>query len=131
MDSSVRHIINSLNIDIIYTSDFDKIAYFIPFIDTIVINSNVSIDQQEKALLHELGHACRHKGEYALYKQTFVLHSKMEYEADCFMIDELLKKYIKESNLNPREINRISFLESCNIDSSYEPVVQELINSNK
>ncbi|EOC6325915.1 ImmA/IrrE family metallo-endopeptidase, partial [Enterococcus faecium] len=60
---------------------------------------------------------------------AFSLHSKMEYEADRFMIEKLLDRYIAKSELEPHNINYMKFIEDNNLSVRFEPLVKELLKA--
>ncbi|HBC2646162.1 TPA: ImmA/IrrE family metallo-endopeptidase, partial [Enterococcus faecium] len=97
--------------------------------NTIVIKANLSKYRRQRTLLHELGHASKHHDNYFLYNLAFSLHSKMEYEADRFMIEKLLDRYIAKSELEPHNINYMKFIEDNNLSVRFEPLVKELLKA--
>lgn len=128
MDSKIRDLVKSLGITVVYDGTLEKDAYYMPKFDIVVVNNNLSEFDQKKALLHELKHAASHKNEIELYNIAFSLHSKMEYQAECFMVVELLDDYIQKTGLEPSQVNRITFLESCNIDTRFENFVHNRLS---
>ncbi|MCO8291297.1 ImmA/IrrE family metallo-endopeptidase [Tetragenococcus halophilus] len=92
MNKRVKEIINELNVAIKYNPNLDKPAHYIPAINTIVLNSSLSEFEMTKALLHELGHASKHRNNYSLYNTTYTYHSKMESEANDYMISEIIQE---------------------------------------
>ena len=93
----------------------------------ILINSNQNEFYQTKAILHELGHAAKHKGEMELYNLAFSLHSKMENEAEEFMIENLIKHYAEYTDQD--NANWLKFMEDYEIEPKYEFVVKEMMAS--
>lgn len=128
MDRTIDELITSLKVTVIYSDELDKDAYYMSKFNIIVVNDKLSDFKQKKALLHELKHAASHRNEVALYNIAFSMHSKMEYEAECFVVKELLDDYIQETGLEPSQINRINFLEAYDIDTSYESFVHKRLN---
>lgn len=127
MDRKIKELVSALKVKIVYVSNMDNDAYYISKLNIIVISNAIPDFDQKKALLHELKHAASHKNEIELYNLAFSLHSKMEYQAECFMIKEMLDDYIQNTGLEPSQVNRINFLESCNIDTSYEGFVHDCL----
>lgn len=120
-------IIDELGIDIMERECLDANGHFIAEINAIVIRSNLSHWERTKTLLHELGHACKHHKDYYLYNIAFSLHSKMEYEADCYMIEKLLDNYLLETELDPQQVNYMKFIEDTNLDPCYESLVKNML----
>lgn len=127
MNTCIEKIIDELGVDIRYDAESPKDAYYFSSINLIVINSNLPETPRTLALLHELGHACKHHGNYKLYNQTFALHSKMENEAEEFMIKKMLEAKLNDPDFEPFSFNYINFLESYEIETRYEPVVKEFM----
>lgn len=93
LENKIKKIINELGVKVIYDERLEDEGHYIPFLNIIVINNKLLEFDQKKALLHELGHACKHKEEYVLYKTTYTYLSKMESEANNYMISELIKEH--------------------------------------
>lgn len=117
----------NLNLTITYSPILERKGCYIAEHDLIIINSNLSEHEQQETLLHELGHACLHKNELALYNTTFSNHSKMEYQADCFKVAHLLDEYLKTSDTPPNSINYCHFMEANKIDFGLEGYIRELV----
>lgn len=127
LDTCIKRIVDELNVVVRYDSSMKKDAYYLSSLNLIVINSNLPEIAQVLALLHELGHACKHHGNYKLYNQTFALHSKMENEAEEFMIEKMIEVRTEDPDFNPATFNSVNFLESYDLDMKYEPVVKEFM----
>lgn len=93
LDNKIKKIINELGIKVVYDERLEEEGHYIPLLNIIVINNRLSEFEQKKALLHELGHASKHKEEYALYKTTHTYLSKMEGEANDYAITQLIKEH--------------------------------------
>lgn len=126
MDSEVNELIKELGVDVIYVLRLDAEGKYIAAINTIVIDDRLSERDKQRVLLHELGHAAKHQKNYELYNCTFSLHSKMENEANEFMLDNLVKSYIRTVDLDGNYLNYMKFIEDNEIDTRYEFVVKEL-----
>lgn len=85
-------IADELGIEIISSDSLDAEGHYISAINTIIINDTLSDWKKRKTLLHELGHASKHKENSYLYNLTFSLHSKMEYEANAFMVNYIINE---------------------------------------
>lgn len=72
--------------------DISKPAFYISETDTIIINSNLAEEEQKLVLLHELAHAKKHREQACLYNSSFSNHSKMEAEANQFMLHSLMEE---------------------------------------
>ena len=127
MDKEIDDLVRQLNTKIVYDNSMDKVAHNIILFNIIVVNNSFPIVEQQKAILHELGHTALHKNDYKSYKEAFSLHSKMESKANEYMVRKVLDKYICETDLEPRQVNRIRFIESCNLDPNFEDMVQSLL----
>lgn len=127
IDNEVNEIINELGVTVIETPELDSDAKYIAVMDTIDLDSRLSERIKLLRLLHELGHAAKHKNNYLLYKKSFALHSKMENEAEEFMIEKMLEAKLNDPDFEPSSFNYINFLESYDIETRYEPVVKEFM----
>lgn len=119
MSIRLKSIVEELMVKIIYDDCLETDGHYLSAINTIVINNNLSDYYKEKVLLHELGHAAMHQDNYRLYKLTFVLHSKMEYEADSYMIDSFIEE-------NDNQFNYSMIMEEFNIGIGYDTRYQKL-----
>ncbi|MEB5733448.1 ImmA/IrrE family metallo-endopeptidase [Enterococcus hirae] len=127
MDSRIENLVEKLGVQVIYTYDLKIPGCYVPLLNVIVINSNLTDLEKYSVLLHELGHAAKHQNECALYHT--LLHSKMESEADHYMIDQLLDDYITTLGLEPKSINPVKFLEAAKLSLNYEPYVKRLLST--
>jgi Zn-dependent peptidase ImmA (M78 family) len=129
VELKVKKIIKKLGVTVTERCGLDADGHYIARINTIVINASLSKWEKLKTLLHELGHASKHQNNYEMYNLSFSLHSKMEYEADCYLIKEILDNYMVAADLEPHQVNYMKFIESTEIDSKFEPLVKELLNT--
>lgn len=127
LESQINMIINELGVNIIEKEFLDADGHYIAEINAIIIKSSLSNWDKEKTILHELGHACKHHKDYYLYNLAFSLHSKMEYEADCYMIEKLLDGYLVNTNMELSEVNYMKFIEDTDINPYYEPIVKNML----
>ncbi|MFR6670154.1 ImmA/IrrE family metallo-endopeptidase [Enterococcus sp.] len=128
MNRIVTKIIDELSVTVKY-ENIKRPGYYIAKLNIIVINSNLSVFEQTKTLLHELGHASKHFNNYKMYNLAFSLHSKMENEAVEFMIERMIEVRLNDPDFNPATFNSFNFLESYKLDLSYEPVVREFMTN--
>ncbi|MCO5478510.1 ImmA/IrrE family metallo-endopeptidase [Enterococcus gallinarum] len=127
LDSEVNEIIDELGVTIKETPRLDSDAKYIAIMNTIVLDARLSDRVKLLRLLHELGHVAKHKNNYVLYKRTFALHSKMENEAEEFMIEKMLEVTINNPEFDPDSFNYVNFLESYEIELRYEPFVKQFM----
>lgn len=126
MDREIDELIKELGVDVIYVPRLDAAGKYIAAINTIVIDDRLSERDKQRVLLHELGHAAKHQKNYELYNCAYSLHSKMENEANEFMLDNLVKSYIRTVDLDGNYLNYMKFIEDNEIDTRYEPIVKKL-----
>lgn len=124
MDKKIDDIISKLNVTIVESDGLDSDGHYIAAANTIALKSNLSERKRKITLLHELGHAAQHKQNYVLYNLAFSLRSKMEQEAEEFMIEQMIEIRLHDPEFNPESFNSINFLESYDLDFKYEQVVK-------
>ncbi|CAI3451403.1 ImmA/IrrE family metallo-endopeptidase [Enterococcus cecorum] len=124
LNSHIRYLIEKLEVTIIYGDGFNSAGMYFEEENIILINSNQNDFYKAKTLLHELGHAAKHKGEMSLYNLAFSLHSKMENEAEEFMIEQLILHYLEYTDKD--NINWLKFMEDYEIEMKYEHIVKAL-----
>jgi Zn-dependent peptidase ImmA (M78 family) len=127
LDSQIEMIINELGVKVEEKEHLDADGHYIACMNTIAIKANLSEHRRRKTLLHELGHATKHHNNYRLYNLAFALHSKMENEAEEFMIEKMIEARFNDPEFDPSAFNVINFLESHQIDLNYEHVVKEFM----
>ncbi|MBF0757374.1 ImmA/IrrE family metallo-endopeptidase [Ligilactobacillus murinus] len=123
----VQDLIDNLHVIIKYSSELEADGAYLPKLNWIIINSKLDEHTQFETLLHELGHACQHHDCIELYNATVASHSKFEYEADKFMISELVEAYISANDIDITQINYVNFILDNDLDSSYIPVLQKIL----
>jgi hypothetical protein len=90
----VRSLIKKLNeigVEIIFM-ELENTAYYIPELKFIFVNQELDEFQMRIAIYHELKHSLDHDLFTALYKNN-VYHSKLEAEADEYMLREIIKDF--------------------------------------
>ncbi|MEG0619178.1 MAG: ImmA/IrrE family metallo-endopeptidase [Bacilli bacterium] len=127
MSVRLKNIIEELKVKIIYDDNLEKQGHYIASCNTIVISNSLDNRTRSLVLLHELGHAAMHQDNYRLYKLTYSMHSKMENEAEEFVIEETLEVYLSSGLFEVNQINYIHFLELNEFDSKYEPFIKKLL----
>ncbi|EIA7728999.1 ImmA/IrrE family metallo-endopeptidase [Enterococcus faecalis] len=123
----IEMIVKELGVIILEKEDLDADGHYIASINTIVLKGSLDEWNKRKILLHELGHASKHQHNYQLYNLAFSLHSKMEHEADVFMIDNLLDDYMSKTGLTVEQVNYMRFIEDADIDARYEECIRTLL----
>ena len=73
------------------TIQMEKQAYYVPEWKKIFVNEELDEDELKRVILHELKHALDHADYSELYKLP-AYHSKMENEANVYMIDTIIKE---------------------------------------
>ena len=129
MEQRIKDLIDKLHIIVKYTSEFESAGVYIPELNWIIINSNLNEYDQLETLLHELGHACQHHDCFELYNTTINNHLKCEYEADTFMIEEIVEKYMSVNNIDIEQINYVNFIVDNDLSTSYIPMLQKILQS--
>lgn len=126
IDYNLNCLIKELNITLAYDMYLEAPAFYSSDFDIIVINTKLNELDQKKALLHELGHACLHKKNNALYQVTVSMHGKIEAEANRFMLKNLLNTYLSDPEFNLQSFNAIYFLEVNQLSYDFIPIIQAL-----
>lgn len=90
MEGQLEDLLNEYKIKVFYDDQLDSNAKYVPAYNMIIVNSRMSEFDIKMAILHELAHAMYHKDFYELYRKFEKLKSKMEYEANIFMIDYMI-----------------------------------------
>ncbi|MBK4758977.1 hypothetical protein CU024_2485 [Enterococcus faecium] len=101
-------------------------GFYLPELRTIFINENLVEIERNKVLLHESRHALGHNELIALYSKS-VFHSKMEDEANRFMIEVLLQDYMNLFALAVDQINYMKFMDFYGIDYDCEEYIKKLL----
>ncbi|MFS1058706.1 ImmA/IrrE family metallo-endopeptidase [Enterococcus casseliflavus] len=127
MDAKINDIISQLNVSVVHKEKMDADGHYIAAINTIVLDSSLSERKEKVTLLHELGHAAKHMRNYELYNLTFSLRSKMEQEAEEFMIEQMIETRLYDPDFSPEAFNSINFLESYDLDFKYETIVKQFM----
>lgn len=99
---------------------------FIEERNIIFVNSSLSQEDRRKTIYHEIKHVVDHKEFVELYK-IFYFRNKMEYEADRYMVENLLYDFMSECHIDPYQINIFSFMDYYELDYNCETIVKTLI----
>ncbi|WP_314063545.1 ImmA/IrrE family metallo-endopeptidase [uncultured Vagococcus sp.] len=83
--------LQELGIDLIL-ADIEDGAHYLPDCKTIIANNHLEESELIAVILHEIKHIISHTDYIALYVMSSSYRSKMEYEADLYMIEELISE---------------------------------------
>lgn len=108
---------------IIY-DDIEAPALYIAAIHTIVVSANLTETEQEQALRHELAHV---EQSNSLYRASAAQKLKLEHEANCYMVSELLRTYLSQTDQALEDINYITFMEQVGLSDKYIPIVEHVV----
>lgn len=122
MNNRIKDILNENHTLISFENNLDHKGYYIPYVKTIVINNNLSEQEQEMIILHELGHAINGEDGCAIYNSTFSNHCKEEWNANSFMIKELAQEYASCTSCDVKNINFMNFLQKNKLAYQCEEV---------
>ncbi|MEY8737992.1 ImmA/IrrE family metallo-endopeptidase [Lactobacillus sp. AN1001] len=128
VDTKIKDLIRKLDITICYDPNLDSDGRYIADFNFIALKSGLSEEQEFKALVHELGHTCDHHNCLDSYERA-LNGSRMERQANNFMLSETLEQYISINGLEPWQVNYINFLNDVGLDYSYIPIVQACLKS--
>ncbi|HJG66642.1 MULTISPECIES: ImmA/IrrE family metallo-endopeptidase [Bacilli] len=126
-DGYIRKISSELNVKIAYLDLTEDDAHYLPTLDIIVVNQNLSEFEQQKAIIHELAHAALHKNEHKLYMVTSRMHKRMETEAENCLIEQLVYHY--KEYTEPENANWLDFMERYDVEPEHEFIVKEVMTS--
>lgn len=126
-DGYIKKISSDLNVKIAYLDLTEDDAHYLPTLDIIIVNQNLSEFEQQKAIIHELAHAALHKNEHKLYMVTSRMHRRMETEANSYVIEQLVYHY--KEYTEPENANWIDFMERYDVEPEHEFIVKEVMTS--
>lgn len=124
---NVEDLLKENGIDVEITN-IESEGFYLPELRTIFINQNLVEIERNKVLLHESRHALGHNELIALYSKS-VFRSKMEDEANRFMIEVLLQDYMNLSALAVDQINYMKFMDYYEIDYDCEEYIKKLLGN--
>lgn len=121
----VKKVLHEHGIDVV-PIEMESDGCYIKELNKIFINSSLSPTDAKKVIYHEVKHVLDHKEFAELYK-IFYFRSKMEYEADCHMIKNLLDEFIEHNHLDPADVNIFTFIECFGLDTKWEPMLKKFL----
>lgn len=92
--------------------EMEKRGYYVPAWRKIFVNQNLSEEEMKQVIIHELKHVLDHSDYVSLYN-TFSNHSKMETEANTYMVNYMIKE-------NEGLYNYSELIENYDIRMGYE-----------
>ena len=128
MNNHIKNILDENHTLISFENNLDHKGYYIPYIKMIVINNNLSEQEQEMIILHELGHALNNDESCKIYNSTYNNHSKEEWAANSFLIKELASEYSSYSNCDIKGVNFNALIEKLKLGFRCDEV-KKLIES--
>lgn len=91
----------------------------------IFVNEALPEEEQKRVVLHELGHFPQK--DYVQLYHNFVQRSKMEAEANEFMVTNVVKDYIEKNDLELEQLNPVKLLEWTGLDCKYQECVEQFL----
>lgn len=90
MLNQLRSQLKELGVNLV-VMETEKNGYYVPKWKTIFVNENLPEEEMKKVIVHEMKHVLDHEDYSALYN-NFVDHSKMENEANTFMVNYIISE---------------------------------------
>lgn len=118
-------VLNECGVGIAYV-EMESDGCYIEEEHIIFVNCSLSQEDRRKTIYHEIKHVVDHKEFIELYK-IFYFRTKMEYEADRFMIENLVYDFLSECHIDPYQINIFSFMDYYELDYNCESTIRNLI----
>lgn len=128
VNSEIKDLLCELDICVGYDPNLDDPGRYIEQFNFIALRSGLSEEQEFKALVHELGHACDHHNCLDRYERLFS-GGQMERVANNFLISEALEQYMSINCLEPSQVNYTRFLDDMELDYSYTVEVKKLLGA--
>ena len=122
LDSHLRMLLKKYHLKLKFMP-MDRGGYLVHGV--VFVRENLSDEQIEKVILHEIGHAKNDPSVVGDYKYIGSAHSCSEYGANNFMVHEKIKQFIALGN-EPDEANYINIAVSLGI-SNFDEVREELL----
>ena len=100
---------------------WERDGFYFPDERIIYVNANLSLEEREKVILHELGHI---NHDPAYYSRLLIQY---ENQADRFMVRELIKNYLSENDVY--DFDWLRFANYYKIATSWgQQMIQEEFN---
>lgn len=128
MESHLKHLLKKYNLKIKYGPTHGN-GYIIrtpnDYPNLLVVKENLSDEETEKVILHEIGHAKNDDNVVGDYKTDTRAHDCCESGANRFMVSEKIKEYVNMGydTMNANYIN----LADCLGTNNYWEVREELL----
>lgn len=107
--------LQELGIELIL-AEIKEPGYYLPSCKALIVNNTLDEVALKEVILHELKHVMDHSDYNDLYANSFVYHSKMEHEANFFVMDELIKE-------NDGLFNFTGLIENYNVGMGYDSLI--------
>lgn len=128
MDFTTKRVLKERKIHIEYADvDFQAQIFDTPKGPVIVVNKNIVDDFFDWIATHEIGHDKFDSLVNGCYRSNDAVHSKMEYNANRYMISEMFDKYIACEGVDVEDINPVEFLEQRGLSLNLEPILRKII----
>lgn len=114
-----QQLASKYHVKIMETDLIEAKGYYSPDLRVIFINNRLSATEQKYVLLHEFHHIF-------FAEAQGVQHLKSEYEANQFMIKQMLADYLNELDISMNELNYVDFMEQYQLHD--EELVLDCIN---
>ncbi len=124
MRQHIKDMIDDMGIVVLY-GPLEAKGMYVDDCRAIILDNNLSEEEEEMVLLHELGHAARQSGEMNLYHRTRTMQAKAEAEAEKFMVAEEVRSYIHEYGTD--DFSAVSFLENNGLPTNFETFVKRML----
>ena len=128
MDSKIERLLKDRNIHIEYADvDFQAQIFDTPKGPVIIVNKNIIDDFLDWVTTHEIGHDKFDQFTTGSYRNNDAVHTKMEYNANKYMVTEMFDKYLSTECVDIEDINPVEFLEQRGLDLKLEPILRKII----
>lgn len=128
MDLDIEKLLKKRNIHIEYANvDFVAKLFETPKGPVVIVSRNFMEDYLDWAAMHEVGHSkydCTVPGSY---RDNCAVHSKMEHNANEYMVREMFSKYLALGEEDLEDVNPVHFLEQRGLDVKLEPILKKII----
>ncbi|MGX7195483.1 ImmA/IrrE family metallo-endopeptidase [Enterococcus olivae] len=107
----LKNKLKELGIELEFLS-MEHSGYYVPDLKKVFVNESLDEEYMKFVSLHELKHVLDHADYIALY-DTFIHHSKMETEAEFYVIDTIIEE-------NNGQYNYSQLIEEFDIGIGYD-----------